>query len=590
MKMTIWKDIIADYGAIADGTTDNLDAFMAFRTWARQQEERVGLFIPAGDYALSSTLPFDGIRNLVVSGYGAKLPRVRLTGLGGFRQEANYSARVETVAAGATAVNLVDPAKAAIFTVGDWCCLSALEWQGMAGYPPSHHYVQYVQITGIDGEIISISPPATQNYSAEYPTTSSGVYDTGGPATLHLMVGKPGGSFDRDSWDVEVEVRGLTVETPTPDQIYLPGRKVTLIDCSFFNCAPIPSQNKEFLAIRCSCDTWIENDKDCEVVEWRDCDLLSMTVQSASIDTLIINGSKFDKCHGTARHTLIKGPAEINLIKLGPHGYGSSESLTVEAPAIIKEVHAVTFNRKTYEDFLNDGGDLTYQGQVLAWGAPGSILVLGTNSMIFGYTSRVDEVTTAAGKKVLHTAFPAPLPTLPAEWWGPPSYIMQHPMPSVTVERGVTGCPMILDMAAAPDGLPFACYFDRTGDFIAGGLLWIWGKLVSVEVDVIVPYTGAQAIANFQVGGFYNNSPIRKPDGTAGIFGPKVNAKVVGKRTITPTAITGAQAGDAMGAAPGDIWFPTGIYPRLFGDYSGDAPEALPTIRITMRTEQLPIA
>ena len=54
--------------------TDDAEAFQLFRHGARAQgTDTVTLLIPADDYVTSETLPFDGIRSLIVNGAGATI-------------------------------------------------------------------------------------------------------------------------------------------------------------------------------------------------------------------------------------------------------------------------------------------------------------------------------------------------------------------------------------------------------------------------------------------------------------------------------------------------------------------------------------
>jgi len=271
-----WKNIVPDYSAVGDGTTVNDRMFRAHKVYARKNAGLSQLIIPPGDYKLTSAeiAPFDGIKQLIVSGYGATLPAIRGTCMAGFPGDAMHSARVKAVSVGATSVTLVTPSEVSRFSVGDWCALDALEMMSAGGYPPNHHYIQFVKIIRIDGPVIWISPAANEAYKTTYPLTSSGGYDTGGPATLHVMV--PGGEHGtRMSWDTDATFYGLTFKNragPGGLQVYFPGRRVRVIDCVFDTCAPIATTCQDFMALRVTVPVGyeVENDKQCESVIWDD--------------------------------------------------------------------------------------------------------------------------------------------------------------------------------------------------------------------------------------------------------------------------------------------------------------------------------
>jgi hypothetical protein len=600
------KNIVTDYGAVGDGVTNCTTAFTNFRTFARTQNPNlVLLYIPPGTYLIHDTANvFGGISNLIISGYGATITfpdSFRITDTAGFRQVANKSARLHTVSTGDTAATLITAGDAANFSVGRWCAIAALEWQGINGFPPNHHYIQYVQITGIAAGVISFFPAAIQSYLDTFPETSTYptppfVYDPGGPATLFLMDGNL--SAPATAWDTQIEVYGVTFTNTGGSggaQINGPGRRVEYIDCAFVACGPTPSQNILFRATRCTTDTvQIEVDKECERVEFIDCDLFALTVQSSSIQYLLIDGTTVtDHNNGTARRQLIKGASDLVNVQVSPAGYGATEELIIESPAVIHTLTANNANRQTYGSFTQSGGDLTYTGAVgtpLPWGVPGTLAALGTSTRVSGYGSVISAVTAASREAVLHTTFASPLPTLPA-LWGSPSYVFQQPALAVSVEVGVTGCPQVIGLTGGTQGLPLFSSLDYTDTWMGTPPLFnIRGQLISLLVDVVTPYTGAQATANLHIGGAGNNQPIRDASGNAAVYGPIINTKVAGQRLITPTTVTGAQSGDTLGAAPGLIWFIDfgGFQPLTVGSFGGDSAPQLCHVRIYLLLNQAP--
>ena len=595
------KNIVTDYGAVPDGVTDCSTAFTNFRTWARSQMVPVLLFIPSGNYLILddniNNQLFNGILQLFVSAYGASFVRTpNITGPVGFRQEAGYSARVNTVTFGSGSATLKTPSQSSRFFIGAWCCLGALEFQGSSGFPPNLCYAQFVQITAIDpiGGVISFTPSAKDTYSDQYPETNPGQdYDTGGPATLFLMCGRPG-YVPLDTWRSQITINGLTITNsagPSGEQVYASCLSISYADCIFSGCAPIPTANRTFSATRCTVpDAQIENDKDCESVTFLNCTLRSMITQSSSIQSLILDGNSISVfCNGTARKTLIKGSSNLNTLVIGPVGYGNSESLTIQAPVNITTLSdPVVTNHHVFADFANSSGNLTYQGSgVLSWGPPNATLFLGGNAKVFGrYTAIISDVTTSSDEPVLHTGFPDPLPTLPSQV-GPTKYIVEHPCVSVTVAPGVTGD---LDFVALSrplaQGKPIRSYNYRQDNFGITTNMKIWGKLNTLRVNVIRAYTGAQPSALLHVGAPGDDASVIDSSGGYTHYGPIVNTKIVGQRLITPTTVSGSQSGDVLGGAPGTISFTDNIQPFLNADMSGDTNDQKPIIEVEILTDQ----
>ncbi len=601
-----FKNIVTDYGAVGDGVTDCSTAFTNFQTFARTQNPGlVNLLIPPGSYVLTSlAVPFSGINNLIVSGYGATIlfpSSTFITGSRcGFPQIVNKTARLQTVTEGEQAATVITLADAANFSVGDWCAIGALELQGTAGFPPNLHYNEFVQISDITGSVISFTAPVTQDYSSLYPATTtypvapSTAYDPGGPATLFKMLSTLDAS---DTWDMQVEIYGLgfnyTGGVGTA-QIYSNGRSMRYVENTFTHCAPICGTEKFFSATGISVlDVQIEVDKNCEYVEFINCSLKQLTNQSSSIEQLVVDGGTFTTgISGTPRRLLITGAANVPSLQCGVGGYGATEEIVIESPAVISALSAVDSNRSAYANFTQSGGDLTYTGAVgtpLPFGIPGTLLALSTSTRKSVYGSTISALTASGHEQVLHTSFANPLPTLPAAY-GTPNYVKQHPCLAITVESGVTGCPQIVALAGGVAGDPLFSNFDYTGNWITPFTIQVRGQLVSLTIDVLTAYTGAQANAKLHIGGTFDNQPVRLADGTAGTFGPIVNTKIVGTRVITPTTVTGAQSGDTLGSAPGLIWWVDfgGWSPVLSGSFGGDTADKYPSVRITILLDQAP--
>jgi len=86
----------------------------------------------------------------------------------------------------------------------------------------------------------------------------------------------------------------------------------------------------------------------------------------------------------------------------------------------------------------------------------------------------------------------------------------------------------------------------------------------------------------------FNNYPTIKTDGSVFTFGPVVNLKSAGTRTITASASTGVQPGDSALSVPGPIWL-TGIQSAgstISSDIVQESPSVWPTVTIEIYTDQ----
>jgi hypothetical protein len=173
------------------------------RGYTVSQLQPITLTILSGSVCMFSNLSGSGnwfargIKNLVVSGYGATLSDKNgtgngffLGGLGIFGGNA-HSSRVATVAAGTSTVTLRNPSESARFTVGNWALMTGFDMQGY-GYPPNPAFFEYVQITAINSSsgIITFAAPLKNTYKSRWPLynpSNAFQSENGGPATLYVL-------------------------------------------------------------------------------------------------------------------------------------------------------------------------------------------------------------------------------------------------------------------------------------------------------------------------------------------------------------------------------------------------------------------
>jgi hypothetical protein len=130
---------------------------------------------------------------------------------------------------------------------------------------------------------------------------------------------------------------------------------------------------------------------------------------------------------------------------------------------------------------------------------------------------------------------------------------LPHSCPRLTV-LNCTGSRWMADMAGAPADIPMYSYFKRA---YAGGVLsvvtqekalWLAGNLLSWTINVLKPYTGADAtyLCVFYVFGFAVSGGITYPT----YITQTVDLKTTGLRTITAAGVSGSVGADSIAAIP----------------------------------------
>jgi hypothetical protein len=113
-----------------------------------------------------------------------------------------------------------------------------------------------------------------------------------------------------------------------------------------------------------------------------------------------------------------------------------------------------------------------------------------------------------------------------------------------------------------------------------------------MKINVTKPYTGTQASMPVEVFGQFGNFVINTMDGSPSRLDPIVNFKIAGERVITPSGVTGAQAGDNFtnNADPNLPWKSWDIWVNGFGiympDLSTEDPSTWPSVTIEVITDQ----
>src|SRR5262249_46928272 len=177
--------------------------------------------------------------NVTISGYGATVDSLHIGTLL-LQNDFDHSARIETVSAGATSLNLITPADAAKFSVGQWILVSGLSLQDY-GYPPNFRFFEYKQITNISGSVVTLSDPLEYSYKSTWPVVSyDSVQNLGGPATIFAL----GPTFDAEQKILGLEV---TADVNGGAVFMEAGRSLILDGMKFDGLGPAPSVGQSII-------------------------------------------------------------------------------------------------------------------------------------------------------------------------------------------------------------------------------------------------------------------------------------------------------------------------------------------------------
>jgi hypothetical protein len=583
----ITKNIVTDFRAKCDGVSNDAPAFLWFNSWARAQTLPITLTIPPGsicNFASGRNNAFAvGVKNLVVSGYGATM---NATFLGGFgvKEDNAHSSRVATTTAGATSVTLLNPRETSRFRVGRWALLSGLDVQGTWSYPPNHAIFEYVLVTGIDAATgqITFSGPISHSYKSTWPHYSGAKYDIGGPATLYAL---------DPSWDTEVEYKGLTISSKL--QTYTNGRLAKYTDVTFSDCngggGLSPTQNLKMVLTNVTMPCTMEVDKLVSTLNIEGGTFGHLLFYSSST-TLVANNTKIDVLNGTPQKAILSN-STIGLFVAGTLHYGRTTEISCTNCSIgaFKNPPGGSLDSNVDTRYTMSDGVITVPNShgPLSWAVPGvnAMFALYDGSLLTeGSPFQVIDLTQDATNTYIETSLAGGFPLLPTD----PSHglnIYAHPTPKFTCTN-CTGSVDAMDLSqTGAQGQPLFSYSKRTysGSTQRPPRFTIWGNMVKLSINVMTPYTGIQPTLTLTPLGAGGTAVISSELSTN--YNPAINLKIAGDREIFPNSIVGAQSGDSI-SIPGTIWFEQGIGPYLSADISGEPSSVWPTFTIEVTTDQ----
>lgn len=449
----------------ASGAT-NIAAVSSFNTAYAALSGRTQLYVPPGVYNGSTAFNFANTvgvagSQLVISAYGVTFTSPTdgsLNGVAisaGIGTDGTKEARISTVSAGASTVNLVTAGQTSRFSVGQWCLVSGIDMQGY-GDPPNFAIFEYVKVQSIGTGTLTFTTPLVNSYKDTWPFYTTG---RGGPATVYPMQG---------FWDQEVEVKGALF-TDNGNAVYGKTRVAKWTDVATSTYGPIPSVNLLYHGERVTANGTggFEVDKCIHRMELVDCSIRAVDFQSASVNELYVlrhscpNVGAGPRWNGGGKNntfdtlTLATG----GTFRFSPQNYGAmgpTVMTNVSAPA------ATWFDQLTpFSDMTEEGGGvLSFAGGPGApsnasawWATPGANAVLVDSTKAWARSFQVSDVSQSGGRTYVTTNLPFPLPST-INGKSAPFSINAHPCADLTMVT-CTGNSMFTTQSALPAHTPF---------------------------------------------------------------------------------------------------------------------------------------
>lgn len=630
-------DIISPGGAfspaaVGDGVTDDAPAFRAFNTWAQAQTSPITLTLGTGSrtflfnssdsdnkrgnspvYAVTQpiTILGNGRSSSILKG-GASVgffmgaQNSIKSGNGNFGSVNKWTARINSVSAGATQVTCKNTGDAAQFSVNTWALITGIDMMKF-GFPPNPFFFEYVYITAISSGVITFAAPLTNSYLDTWPVFSAGTAglqpDEGGPATLYAL---------DPAWNVDATYQSLGVDQSlTGLQTYATGRSIKFVDVKCFDTYGItPSNNALMSFTNCDLSSYqMEFDKVCDTVTFDSTTTGQLFFQSSNNRVVVQNGSTVTfNC--TPRIVEVYNSTVAGLT-LGAAGFGRTDSFTTSGSTFTGSFayRGVVDNGDVsgggiQADYTMTSGVIRMPKATIAygcrWAIPGTYCrftgISGGRDVDWGSMFKVTSVTEDATYVYVttdwsHGGFPS---------WA--TNIKVHPCTSLNFASNTTSSiPEIINFKAqTAAGYPVAETYTTAslnggtmgydpGSFVIN-LPNVSGKLVSYTIDVTTPYTGVQSTLFWHAAAEFDNAIVVKPDQSTTTYGPHIDLKTAGRRVITPSGVTSFGADSGMSLADPDVWFTSfmnGLCANLniSSEYSGNHSVG-PVFSVEIITEQ----
>jgi hypothetical protein len=445
----------------ASGAT-NLAAVAAFNTAYAALPGRTRLYVPPGTYTSSTVFNFANTvgvagSQLVIDAYGVTFTATSTSAQNGWANNAGIGtdgtkeARISTVSAGASTVNLVTAGETSRFSVGQWCIVTGIDMQGY-GDPPNFGIFEYVKVQSIGTGTLTFTTPLVNSYKDTWPFYSTG---RGGPATVYPMQG---------FWDQEVEMKGARF-TDNTQLVYGKTRVAQFTDCTFDTYGPCPTVNHLFRSLRCTGNGagGLEVDKCVHRIEFIDSAHRAIDFQSAGVNELYVSNLSqtvsSPRFRGGARNSntfinLTTGTFNFNVMNYGAMGPTTMDNCSASTGTWF--IQTMPFSDMTEEG----GGVLSYANGPeppsvanVYFFVPGQSCVLVDSSNAWARSFQVSDVYQSGGRTYVVTNLPDPVAST-YNGKTSPWKIASHPCADLTMTN-CTGNSMFTAQSLLPAHTPF---------------------------------------------------------------------------------------------------------------------------------------
>lgn len=502
------------------------------------------------------------------------------SGNGQWGSASNYVARLDTVPAGSTTVQCKTIANAALFTANTWALITGLDMQG-SGDPPNAYLYEYVYMTDVNTTtgVITFQSALANTYLDTWPVYQAGVpgntTDKGGPATLYVL--DPG-------WNVEATFKDLATNNPfgqspskcrdiTFDNVtcldvygHFPSGTITTTykNCDMTSFSPMEVDK---LANECVFDNTTTN---------------TLFFQSSINRVTIKNNSTIFRLNGTPRFLAIESGSTItDTTSIGVAAYGPCESViasdTTFTGAVSYGGYSDSGDNVGGSTILDDGYTLSDSGLITMsrtarqnttslWAIPGNRCRINgretTGSLRqidWGPMFTVLAVTADASNIYVQTDWPysGGFPSWARVIRVVPTRYINFASTVTSTDDAVTN---IKASTAAgyttPGAYAYASLTGATCGVATSGLVYntptdTGGRLVSLKVNVITPYTGDASALYWSK---QTTFTLSESGASLVTWDPRFDLRTAGLRTITPAGVTGAVGADSLSAPATNAW------------------------------------
>lgn len=398
-------------GAVGDGATDNASAINRFCYLARQASDAgngFNLLVPPGHYnwnmATTGYYWLAGIKNLVISGYGATFQNTYAGGDGNLRRPwsltssvlwnqtgatfhgvvagAPMSWLINNTTVGATSFTTTTPADAGVWSAGSKVLLTSVDIQWL-GYPPNPDHFEYHTVVSSDPAtgIVVVDRPIQYQHLTTYP--DGGVVSSGAGSAMPVgrgrawaIEGNQTGIVDPLNapstvtmfmpFGIDHKFLGLTINQtsiPTATYMAISGERTEWIDCTLIGISPTVAD----LAIFRGCTFTEESEPDKMVtrVVLDNCSSGSaINFQSSSISYVDVTGGYYANFGvGSAKYVTITNPDMDQLTFSSV--YGPNRSCTITGGSV-RVAAGMLYDFSTNPDRQITGVDITYAAGVIS--------------------------------------------------------------------------------------------------------------------------------------------------------------------------------------------------------------------------------